>query len=276
MGSVRWICSGRFGAKLETAAGFAAAGALAFGLAPEPARAEVPIDLASAFARAFEGVEACVALRDVQPGAEIAVSDPAACRSRAPACGPLDLPITIVALDRGVVPDVGTPVKRDPPEAGDPPDGISPRDAFRNDDPWVFETLSDRIGAESLDRALAAMRYGDAERPDHAGERRYPEISPREQVEFLAKLKRGELPTSSESQARTVEIVPSERIGEVRIATLRSVCAGVAWAVGWIDRPQRASVAFATLARGRGLSAQEIADRTRALLSDLGLTPRAN
>lgn len=263
-------------ARLETAAGAAAIGALVLGFSPAPARADPPVDLASAFARAFEGVDACVALRDVQPGAEIAMSDPSACQRRAPACGPLDLPVTIVALDRGVLPDVGAPVKRDRPEAGDPPDGVSPRDAFRNDDPWVFETLRDRIGAESLDRSLAAMRYGDAEGQNRGAERRYPEVSPREQVEFLAKLKRGELPTSSESQARTVDIVPSEQVGEVRIATLRSVCAGAAWAVGWIDRPQRASVAFAALVRGVGLSAQETADRTRALLSDLGLTPRPN
>lgn len=257
--------------------------ALSVALASEFAvRAEGPVDLSSAFGRSFEGVEACVALRDVAPGAGTAVSDKAACERRMPPCATFELAATVIAMDRGVAPDANAPVKRNPPAEGDPPDGVSLRDAFRRSTPWVFEEVARRIGSEGFNRALAAMRYGNAETggpverigrgEDRGGGELGLTLSAVEQVDFLARLKRGELPTSAESQARTVDVIPLERMGEVTIATKSGACDGAAWAVGWIDRPQRSTI-FATVMNGAEPSAEDAVARTRKLMGELALTP---
>lgn len=248
-------------------------------VAPLGARAEGPVDLASAFDRAFAGTQACVVLRDVAPGAGAAVSDQRACARRLPPCATLEVPATVIALDRGVTPDANAPVKRNPPQEGDPADGVTLRDAFRRQVGWVFEEVTRRIGPEAFTRALAAMRYGDVEnggrpldRIDRDGDAQGLSLSPIEQVDFLARLKRGELPTSAESQARTVEVVASERIGDATVAWKSGACDGVAWAVGWVDRAQR-SVIFAAAMTGERRSTDEATQRMKRLMGDLALTP---
>jgi len=243
-----------------------------------PACAEGPVDLTSAFARAFEGVEACVALRDVAPGAGTAVSDQRICGRRLPPCATFELPATVIAIDRGVVPDANATVRRNPPVEGDPPNGVPLRDAFRGAAPWVYEEIARRIGSEGFIRALAAMRYGNAEaggpveRIGRGDDEGGLVVSAVEQVDFLARLRRGELPTSAESQARTIELVPSERIGDATVYRKSGACDGAAWSVGWVDRGER-SVIFASVQTGPQPSTEDVTARTRRLLSGLALTP---
>ncbi len=255
-----------------------AAAGIALALAGE-SRADGPVDLQSAFRRAFDGVEACVAIRDVAPGAGSAVSDEAVCGRRLPPCATFELPATVIAIDRGVVPDANTPVKRNLPFQDDPAGGVSLREAFQRPIPWVYEEVARRIGSGAFDKSLAAMRYGNAEVAGPverigAGERSNGlTLSAPEQVEFLARLKRGELPTSSESQARTVEIMPVDKIGEANVAWKTGVCDSTGWVVGWVDRPQRSSVIFAAAVHGADQKPEELLDRTRKLLGELALTP---
>lgn len=248
--------------------------------APAGARAEGPVDLASAFERAFEGQQACVVLRDVAPGAGAAVSDQQTCARRLPPCATLEVPATVIALDRGVTPDANAPVKRNPPQDGDTADGVNLRDAFRKQVGWVFEEVTRRIGPEAFTRALAAMRYGDVEasarpldRIDRDGDQQGLSLSPIEQVDFLARLKRGELPTSAESQARTVEVLATERIGDATVAWKSGSCDGVAWSVGWVDRAQR-SVIFAAALTGPQRSTEDASQRMKRVMVDLALIPQ--
>ncbi|MET0313596.1 MAG: penicillin-binding transpeptidase domain-containing protein [Hansschlegelia sp.] len=253
-----------------------ALGALLVGLAP--AAAQGPADLRSAFGEAFSGADACVALRDVAPGAQTAVSDPELCARRVPPCATFEIPASVIAIDRGVVPDANAPVKRQPPIEGDPADGVNLRDAFRKPAPWVYEEVARRIGSETFGRALGAMRYGTAESKgpvETLG--RSPDVdglvlSPVEQAEFLTRMKRGELPTSAESQARTVEIFPAENIGDSVLAIKSGSCSGTAWAVGWVNRGQRATI-FAAVEIGAGVTAEDVSARARRLIGSLGLTP---
>jgi beta-lactamase class D len=247
--------------------------------APFGARGEGPVDLASSFERAFSRTDSCVVLRDVAPGAGAAVSDPQTCGRRLPPCATLEIPVTVAALDRGVTPDANAPVKRNPPQEGDPPDGVNLRDAFRRQTGWVFEEVARRIGPEGFTRSLAAMRYGDVEatgkpldRIDRDGDAQGLTLSPIEQVDFLARLKRGELPTSAESQARTVEVVATERVGDATIAWKSGSCDGVAWSVGWVDRAQR-SVIFAAAMTSENRSTDETTQRMKRLMGELQLIP---
>jgi beta-lactamase class D len=253
---------------------------LASSFAAAPAVAQGPADLPTAFASAFQGVEACAALRDVAPGAETATSDRLDCARRLPPCATLDIATNVVALDRGVVPDVNAPVRRQPAVAGDPPDGVTLKDAFRRPVPWVYEEIARRVGADNVVKALGAMRYGDAEqianRPRPAGQQQpQPQLtlSPVEQVEFLARLKRGELPTTAESQARTGELLAVERIGDANFAVKTGACPDVAWAVGWVDRAPRSMIFAIVETGGAGASAEDTVARAKRLMSNLGLMP---
>jgi beta-lactamase class D len=245
-----------------------------------------PAEFRPAFERAFAGVEACVVLRDVAPGAEPAVSDAAECAKRAPPCATFDIPATVVALDRGVVPDANAPVRREPsqgPAGGDQPQGISLRDAIRKPAPWVYEEIARRIGAENFSRALGAMRYGNAdasgpvERIGFGKPDAKLALSAVEQVDFLARLKRGELPTTAESQARTVEILPVERVENGVIAWKSGACSElerpVAWTVGWVDRAQKITVFAVVESGGDGVTADDVASRMRRLITETGLAP---
>lgn len=251
---------------------------LAIATPAAPARAEGPIDLQSAFARAFDGVTACVAVRDVAPGSGAAISDQKACERRRPPCATFELPATVIAIDRGVVPDANTPVKRNPAVQGDPPEGVNLRDAFRRPVGWVYEEISRRVGSDAFARSLSAMRYGNAEtrgpveRLGRGDEDDGLTLSAVEQVEFLAKLRRGELPSSAESQARAVELMPVERAGDAAIGLKSGACDGAAWAVGWVERAQR-NVIFATLVMGENPSVEDAVARTRKLLVELSLVP---
>lgn len=255
----------------------AAAGLVSAGLLVMSASAQGPtLDLPSAFDKAFSGVEACAALRDGAPGAETATSDPMACARRMPPCGTFEIPATVIALDRGVVPDAGAAVRRNPPMEGDPPDGVNLRDAFRRPTPWVYEEIARRIGADAFGRALGAMRYGNAEaggpveRLGRGEDGPGLTVSAVEQVEFLSRMKRGELPVSAEAQARTVEIIPVERVGDASVAVKSDACDGAAWSVGWVDRGER-RVIFSVLEIGG--TQEDAAARTRQLLVNLGLLP---
>ncbi|WP_020179239.1 penicillin-binding transpeptidase domain-containing protein [Methylopila sp. M107] len=267
-----------FGGEIGFGAHLSAVG-LALAMWTAPARADGPVDLATAFQRAFGGVEACVALRDVAPGAGSAVSDAGVCGKRLPPCATFQLPSTVVALDRGVAGDAGTPFRRNPVIKGDRPEGVTLREAFQQPVPWVYEEIARRLGPEAFARSLATMRYGNAEQDEpvesvgRGGREGGLVVSAPEQVEFLARLKRGELPTSSESQSRTIEIMPVEKIGDVSLASKTGVCDAAGWIVGWVDRPQRSSVVFAVMAVGPGHAADDLKARTRKLLGELALTP---
>ncbi|WP_020185857.1 penicillin-binding transpeptidase domain-containing protein [Methylopila sp. 73B] len=239
-------------------------------------------DFAAAYARAFAGVDACVTLRDVAPGAEPRTSDAKACADRLPPCATFDVPVTVIALDRGLAPDANTPIRREdmPPEQG-----VTLKDAFRTPTPWVYEEIARRIGPDAFGKSLSALRYGA---PDVAApvERMAlgespggPRISAVEQVDFLARLKRGELPTSAESQARTVEVIPFDSIPDGLVAWKTGACgpadgAKTAWAVGWVDRGRRTTVFAAVERGGDDATGADAKRRMRALLEDLALTPR--
>jgi beta-lactamase class D len=268
--------------------GFAGSLAAAVAAAPVGA-AEPPVDLAAAMARIYPGVDACVALRDQASGAEPSVSDPAVCSRRLPPCATFEIAATAIAIDRGLVPDGTTPLRRDPAAASDPPQGVTLKEAFRTPVPWVYQEIARRIGADPFGKAVGSLRYGNGEAGASAGpvDRMWLgetggglALSPVEQVDFLARLKRGELPVSAEAQSRTVEVIPFERIPDGLFAWKSGLCGadggqGVAWTVGWVDRGPRSTI-FAAAETGPTLllNRDAAAERLRRLLGDMGLVPQ--
>lgn len=249
-------------------------------------------DFGAAFGRAFAGVDACVVLRDVAPGAQPAVSDKTACEARLPPCAVFEIAANVIALDRGLMPDADALIRREPapPPAPSgepqPETGVNLRNAFRRPVPWVYEEIARRIGPEAFGRALQALRYGNADASSWPVERMWLgegaaglRISAVEQVDFLARLKRGELPTSAESQARTVEVIPYDRLPDGLVAWKSGQCGPaqgpkVAWAVGWVDRGRRSTI-FTTVEKGGdGIGADDAVARMRVLLKDLEMTPQ--
>ncbi|MDR6284443.1 beta-lactamase class D [Methylopila jiangsuensis] len=267
-------------------------------LAPAAARAQGPeVELGTAFREAFAGLDACVVMRDVAAGAQVAISDEAACARRLPPCATFEIAANVVALDRGAAPDVDAPLRRDlqrdppqpkPQDAGAEPTpapvAASLRDAARTPSPWLYEELARRIGPDAFPKALNALRYGGADLSATPVDRMWLgetdgglRLSPVEQVDFLARLKRGELPTSAESQARALDILPAEKTPEGQITLKGGECgpaAGpkVAWAVGWVERQGRSTL-FAAAETAPTATTADAVGRTRALLRALSLLP---
>ncbi|MFD1332412.1 penicillin-binding transpeptidase domain-containing protein, partial [Methylopila musalis] len=176
--------------------------------------------------------------------------------------------------------------QRDAP-TGEPqpaPVTASLRAAARTPTPWLYEELARRIGPDAFPKALNALRYGAADLSVTPVDRMWLgetegglRLSPVEQVDFLARLKRGELPTSAESQARALDILPADKTPEGEITVKGGECGPaegpkVAWAVGWVERQGRSTL-FAAAETDPDATFADVSARTRTLLRALSLLP---
>ena len=126
--------------------------------------------------------------------------------------------------------------------------------AFRVSAVPHYQALARRIGPERMQRFVNAAGYGN--RDISGGIDQFwltggLRISPREQVEFLARLHRGDLPFSAAAIATVKEIMVSEQTPEhvIRAKTGWAVPpAGdnVGWWAGWVERQSQVYI-FATV-----------------------------
>lgn len=109
---------------------------------------------------------------------------------------------------------------------------------------WAFEELARREGPATIAKALHAARYGNADSGDgttafwlHGPLR----ISALEQVDFLARLYRGDLPFSPATIDTVKDIMVAERgdgcVLRAKSGWTRSPRPEVGWWVGLIERP---------------------------------------
>ncbi len=232
---------------------------------------------------------------DLETGAQWAVAPEGLDERRAP-FSTFKIPNLLIALDSGAATSLEHRIDWDPdrrPVGEHWPAGWAQSQtlasAFRRSAVWYFRDLALAIGGPIYRDRLAAFEYGNAAAPDGSDLFWLDgtlAISVREQVEFLARLVRGELPVEPASTAALREVARlDERSGHVLYGKTGAGPAApgdfdgpfLGWLVGWVERPERAPVAYALFATAPDWASiarfrREAAER---LLGDAGLWPEA-
>lgn len=150
------------------------------------------------------------------------------------------IPHTLFALDAGVVRDEFEVFKWDGVErsfSGHNSDQDL-RSAMRNSAIWVYEQFADDIGIEKARDYLKRIDYGNADPTTGKGAYWVDgnlAISPHEQVSFLERLYRNELPYKTEHQ-RLVKDIMIVEAGRNWILRAKTGWEGrFGWWVGWVE-----------------------------------------
>lgn len=109
--------------------------------------------------------------------------------------------------------------------------------ALRDSTVWFFQEVARRIGAEAMQAGLSALEYGNADIGGGidefwlSGQLR---ITPREQVGFMARLHRRELPVATEHMALVEHLLTREQGMGWSWRGKTGLTAGQGRAVGWL------------------------------------------
>ena len=152
------------------------------------------------------------------------------------------IPHTLFALDAGAVRDEFQVFEWDGVERDIPAHNRDQdlRSAMRVSARWVYEQFADKIGEEGARRYLKQLDYGNADPSTDEGAYWVDgklAISAHEQISFLKRLYRNELPFKTEHQrlVKDVMIVEADRNWILRAKTGWDGRMG--WWVGWIEWP---------------------------------------
>jgi beta-lactamase class D len=243
------------------------------GLALAAAPKSETVDLSKHFADTSGG---CFVMLDLRSGTTIRYK-PERCALRFPPCSTFKIPNSMIGLDTGVVRDLdhvfkwdGTVRSRDALNQDQ-----TLRSAVRDSVVWVFQELAGNVGQTRMQKYVDGMSYGN--RDLSGGVTKFwlensMKISADEQIEFLRRLLRDELPFSK----RTMElgravIVLDDQAGNVFRGKTGSGNS-LGWFVGTVTGP-RAEVVFAANASGPGTSGPKLRKITEAILAERGIWP---
>ncbi|WP_273186509.1 OXA-1090 family carbapenem-hydrolyzing class D beta-lactamase [Hyphomonas adhaerens] len=119
-------------------------------------------------------------------------------------------------------------------------------DAFRHSTVWIYQTITPRIGSEALHGWLAAFGYGNADTGAPEDVTTYwlkgpLSISVREQVAFLTRLVRHDLPLSARTYDLAVPVMLAETGEDWRLYAKTGWYSSdeaqdIGWSVGWLEQ----------------------------------------
>lgn len=207
------------------------------------------------------------------------VHDQERARKRFSPASTFKVPHTLFALDAGVVRDEFQRFEWDGVErefSGHNGDQDL-RSAMRNSALWVYERFAKEIGEEGARRYLRRIDYGNADPATDAGAYWVDgnlAISAHEQISFLRRLYRNELPFKTEHQ-RLVKDIMIVEAGRNWILRAKTGWQGrMGWWVGWVEWP--AGPVFFALNIDTPNRTADLAKReqiTRAILQSIGALP---
>ena len=223
---------------LESRERMAAAGERA-----EPMRAakSPSLDAAAPASRAkAEGMAAAVAFPPETSGEFVSMGlrtgkrfrvNPEGCNTRFAPFSTFEIPASLIGLETGVVHE---------PDRAWQQDQTLPTALARSID-WYFSELATRVGEPRMKQWLATFEYGNQDVSgglDRFWLGRSLRISPDEQVEFLARLQRGQFPVARRNLDFIKEVLNQESGAGYRlIAKTGSSSDGEGWLVGWVESP---------------------------------------
>jgi len=121
---------------------------------------------------------------------------------------------------------------------------------------WFYQELARRIGVKRMQASVLKAKYGNENTSKNLTDFWLGEgslkISPNEQVDFLLRLVRGDLPFSKRAMETTKDILTLEKHNNYRLAGKTGSCSATGWFVGFIEA--NTSKVFAFNIKGDGAS----------------------
>ncbi|WP_417588716.1 class D beta-lactamase [Pararhodobacter oceanensis] len=205
----------------------------------------------------------CRIILDTESGAVLL--EEGDCTARVTPASTFKLPLAVAGFDAGLLQSRDQPVMHW--QEGEPDWGgaswrgaVTPAIWMRDSVVWYSQRLTRAMGAERLTRYASDFGYGNADFSGDPGfdnglERAWIasslQVSPREQVQFLARLLGDDLPASAEAQAQARAITVQSEAGGWRISGKTGAAyprradrsfdraRGYGWFVGWAERGGR-------------------------------------
>jgi beta-lactamase class D len=177
-------------------------------------------------------------------------------------CSTFKILNSIIALDSGAVRDENETIAWD---------GVVREYPFWNHDHtmrsaiavstvWYYQELARRIGETKMAETVRKAQYGNRDTANTlttfwlgGGSLK---ISPNEQVDFLSKMVRNQLPFSLHTQSVVKDIIRLEKRDGMTLWGKTGSCGGIGWFVGFIERDDTVKV-FAFQIRGEGANGVE-------------------
>jgi len=191
---------------------------------------------------------------DLRTGKRFRVN-PDGCSTRFAPFSTFEIPASLIGLETGVVKDPDEKwswdaAKYPPPSPAQGGDHVlawqqdqTLRTALSRSIVWYFRELATRVGEPRMKQWLATFEYGNQDVSgglDRFWLGRSLRISPDEQVEFLARLQRGEFPVARLHLDLVKEVLTQEAsAGHRMVAKTGSSSDGEGWLVGWVESTGR-------------------------------------
>jgi beta-lactamase class D len=125
---------------------------------------------------------------------------------------------------------------------------------------WFYQELARRVGEKKMAEMVRAAEYGNMDtsksHTDFWLGGGSLKISPNEQVDFVSKMVRNQLPFTLRSQSVVKEIMRLEKRDGMTLSGKTGSCGGIGWFVGFIERDEFVKV-FAFQIRGEGANGVE-------------------
>ena len=125
---------------------------------------------------------------------------------------------------------------------------------------WFYQELARRVGEKQMDEMVRAAEYGNMDTSKSLTDFWLGggslKISPNEQVDFVSKMVRNQLPFSLRSQSVVKEIMRLEKRDGMTLSGKTGSCGGIGWFIGFIERDEFVKV-FAFQIRGEGANGAE-------------------
>lgn len=234
------------GAVLVLLAATLVGGALGTAAVQAQARQTPAMDERAGWAEPFDqaGVRGTFVLLDTGTG-RLMVHDPGRANTRFIPASTFKIMNSLVSLETGVIESTSTVLPFDGRDGGRPEiaHDMDMREAIRLSAVWFYQELARRVGAERMGRWLELVGYGNRKvtpRVDRFWLDGDLRISAVEQVRFVDRLRREDLPLSPATMRAVHDILVVERAEGG--ATLRAKTgwgrvggSSIGWYVGWVE-----------------------------------------
>jgi beta-lactamase class D len=165
----------------------------------------------------FEGVDGCFLLTDLKTGKELVRYGGKFCEERLAACSTFKVPLALMAFDKAVLKDENSLLKWDRKERAMPAWNKDHTAAswMKDSVVWFSQELTPKLGAKVIESYLKKFGFGTSDMSggitnawlNEPAEKNTEKISADEQLKFMTRLFKNDLPVSKHALATTQKIM---------------------------------------------------------------------